>query len=135
MFTVTVYSYSTFRLILPWWPWPTSALCHFLFRILSKIQSSSLILFQTKIFEMHFHFLLHIWVRVDCRPISHQIYTSTSSNSIRKETGWNEFVEEQLNVAKKNLAKYPFGEKDGNKHLEEIFSMNGWFDKNHLEEK
>ena len=49
--------------------------------------------------------------------------SGTSSNSIRKETGWNEFVEEQLNVARKNLAKYPFDEKDGNKHLEEICSM------------
>ena len=31
-------------------------------------------LFQTKIFEVHFHFLLHIWVQVDCRPISQQIH-------------------------------------------------------------
>ena len=60
-------------------------------------------LFQTTIFEMHFRFLLHIWVRVDGRPISQQIYNRTSSNSIRKETGCNKYVEDQLNVARKNL--------------------------------
>ena len=81
---------------------------------------------------MHFHFLLHIWVQVDCRPISQQIYTRTSSNSIRKETGCNKYVEDQLNVARKNLAKYPFDEKDGHKYLEDICPMNGWSDKKKL---
>ena len=45
-----------------------------------------------KIFKMHFRFLLHTWVRVDCRPISQQIYRRTSSN-IDKDGddhhGWN----------------------------------------------
>ena len=39
--------------------------------VIRKIQASSLIF---KIFEMHFRFLLYIWVRVDCRPTSQQIY-------------------------------------------------------------
>ena len=52
--------------------------------------------FQTKIFVGHFHFLLNIWVRVDCTPKSQQIY---SSNSTRKKTGCDEYVEDQLNVA------------------------------------
>jgi len=85
---------------------------------------------QTKIFEMHFRFLLHFWVRVFCRPISQEIYTKTSSNSIRKRTGYNEYVEDQLNMARKNLANYPFDEKDSNKYLKDICSMNGWSDKN-----
>ena len=38
--------------------------------------------------------------------------------------------EDQLNVARKNLAKYLFDEKDGNKYLEDICSMNGWSDIN-----
>ena len=63
-------------------------------------------LFQTEIFEMYFHFLLHIWVRVDCRPKSHQIYNRTRSNSFRKETGFDAYAEDQLNVAVKNLAKF-----------------------------
>ena len=44
-------------------------------------------LFQTKILEMLFRFRLHIWVRVDCRPISQQIYNykRTSSNLIKKK--------------------------------------------------
>ena len=79
---------------------------------------------------MHFRFLLYISVRVDCRPLSQQIYTRTSSNSIRKETGCNKYVEDQLNVARKNLAKCPFDEKDGNKYFEDICSLNGWSDKN-----
>ena len=41
--------------------------------------------FQTKIFDVHFHFLLHNWVQVDCWPISQQINKRTSSNSIRKK--------------------------------------------------
>ena len=36
--------------------------------------------YQTEIFEMHFHFLLHSWVR----PTTQQIYKRTSSDSIRK---------------------------------------------------
>ena len=82
-----------------------------------------------KIFEMHFHFLLNIWVQVDCRPISQQIYKRTNSNSIRKKTGCDENVEDQLNVASKNLAKYSFDDKDGRKYLEDICSLNGWSDK------
>ena len=35
-----------------------------------------------------------------------------------------------MNVARKNLAKYPFDEKDGNKYLEDICSMHGWSDRN-----
>ena len=78
---------------------------------------------------MHFRFLLHIWVRVDCRPISQQIYNRTSSNSIRKETACKEYVEDQLNVARKNPPKYPFNEKGGNKYLEDISSIDSWSDK------
>ena len=33
-------------------------------------------------------------------------------------------------MARKNLANYPFDEKDGNKYLKDICSMNGWSDKN-----
>ena len=74
-------------------------------------------LFQTKIFEMHFRFLLYIWVRVDCRPTSQQIYKRTSSNLIRKGTGCDEYVEDQLNVASKNFAKYLFDDTDGKRYL------------------
>ena len=56
-------------------------------------------LFQTKIFEVHFHFLLHIWVQVDCRPINQQKCKRTSTNWIRKTTGCDEYLEGQLNVA------------------------------------
>ena len=45
-----------------------------------------------KIFEMHFRFLLYIWVWVDCRPISLQIYRRTSSNVDQdgdNHHGWN----------------------------------------------
>ena len=66
-------------------------------------------LFQTKLFEVHFHFLLHNWVQVYCQ----QIYKRTSSNSIRKKTGCDEYLEDQLNVASKNCFNYPFDEKDG----------------------
>ena len=81
-------------------------------------------MFQIKIFEVHFHFLLHIWVQVVCRPIGQQIYNRTSSNSIRKDIGCNKYDEDQLKVARKNLTKYLFDEKDGNKYLEDIFSIN-----------
>ena len=63
---------------------------------------------QTEIFEMHFRFLLSIWVRVDCRPTSQQIFKSTSNNLIRKRTGCDEYVEDQLNVGNKNFTKYLF---------------------------
>jgi len=33
-------------------------------------------------------------------------------------------------MARKNLANYPFDEKDSNKYLKDICSMNGWSDKN-----
>ena len=78
-------------------------------------------LFQTKVFEMHFRFLLYIWVRVDCRPTSQQIYKRTSSNLIRKGTGCDEYVEDQLNVASKNFAKYLFDDTDG-KDIWKIFA-------------
>ena len=77
-------------------------------------------MFQTKIFEVPFHFLLHIWVQVDCRPISQQVYERTSRNSIREKTGCDEYLEDQLNVASKNRIKYPFDEKDGKKYLGNI---------------
>ena len=83
-------------------------------------------MFQTKIFEMHFRFLFCIWVRVDCRPTSQQIYKRTSSNLIRKGTGCDEYVEDQLNVASKNFAKYLFDDTDGKRYLEDICSMKGW---------
>ena len=59
-----------------------------------------------------------------------QVYNRTICISIGKETGCNEYVEDQLNVARKKLAKYPFDEKDGKKYLKDICSMNGWTDKN-----
>ena len=34
-----------------------------------------------------------------------------------------------MNVASKNLAKYPFDEKYGKKYLEDICSIKGWSDK------
>ena len=68
-------------------------------------------------------------MQVYCRPISQQIYRRTSRNLIRKKTGCDEYPENQLNVASKNLAKYPFDEKDGKKYLEGICSMKGWSDK------
>ena len=116
---------------------PTIALCRFLFMKLSigkfnlfNLQVSfSLGLFISDTnFEVHFRCLLNIWVWVDCRPIRQQIYTRTNSSSIGKETGCNEYVEDQLKIARKNLAKYPLDEKDGNKYLEHICSMNGWSD-------
>ena len=87
-------------------------------------------MFQTKIFEVHFHFLLHIWVQVDRTLTSQQIYERASSNSIRKKTGCDEYLEDQLNVTGKNLAKYTLDEKDGKKYLEYICSMKGWSDNN-----
>ena len=68
-------------------------------------------------------------MQVDCTPLSQQIYSRTSGNLIRKEIRCNENDEDQLNVARKKLAKYLFDEKDGNKYLEDICSMNGWSDK------
>ena len=72
---------------------------------------------------MHFRFLFCIWVRVDCRPTSQQIYKRTSSNLIRKGTGCDEYVEDQLNVASKNFAKYLFDDTDGKSYLEDICSL------------
>ena len=40
----------------------------------------------------------------------------------------NEYVEDQLNVASKNLASF-FYEKIGKQYLEDICSMKGWSDK------
>ena len=47
-----------------------------------------------------------------------------------KKTGCDEYVEDQLNVANKNLAKYLFDEKNGKKCLEDTCSMKGRSDKN-----
>ena len=41
----------------------------------------------------------------------------------------NEYVEDQLNVASKNLASF-FYEKIGKQYLEDICSMKGWSDNN-----
>ena len=46
-----------------------------------------------------------------------------------KKTGCDEYVEDQLNVANKNLTKYLFHDKDGKRYLEDICSMKGWSDK------
>ena len=62
--------------------------------------------YQTEIFEMHFHFLLHIRVRVDSRPISQQIYKELSTSIRRRQDVMNEYVKDQLNVASKNLASF-----------------------------
>ena len=39
------------------------------------------------------------------------------------------YVEDQLNVASTNLAKYLFDEIDGKQYFEDICPMNGWSDK------
>jgi len=44
-------------------------------------------------------------VQVDRRPIRQQIYKRTGSNSIRKTTGCDEYLEDQLKVASKELEK------------------------------
>ena len=43
-------------------------------------------------------------------------------NSNQKKTGCDEYVEDQLNVANKNLFKYPFDEKYG-KNIWQIFVL------------
>ena len=63
------------------------------------------ICFRQKHLKCTFAFFLHFWVQVDCRPISQQIYKRTSSNSIRKKTGCDEYVEDQLNVAGANACQ------------------------------
>ena len=75
---------------------------------------------------MHFRFLVYSWVRVDCRPTSQQIYKKNISNLIRRRTGCDGYVEDQLNVANKNFAKYLFDDTDGKRYLEDICSMKGW---------
>ena len=55
--------------------------------------------FSLGLFEIHFGFLLYIWERVDCRPVSQQIY-------VLKTRIWLE-----------------------KKYLEDTCSMNGWSDK------
>ena len=64
-------------------------------------------------------------MRVDCTPKSQQIYKRTSSNSTTKKTGCDEYVEDQLNVANKKLAKYLFHDTDGKRYMEDICSMKG----------
>ena len=114
----------------------TAALCRFLCRRLSigkfKLQVSfSLGSFVSdkNIWNALSISLLYL-VRVDCRPTSQQIYKRTSSNLIRKGTGCDEYVEDQLNVASKNFAKYLFDDTDGKRYLEDICSMKGWSEKN-----
>ena len=87
-------------------------------------------MFQTKNFEMHLHFLIYVWVRVHCRHTSQQIYKRSICILIGKRTGRDEYVEDQLNVASKNFAKYLFDDTDGKRYLEDICSMKGWSDKN-----
>ena len=95
----------------------TIALCRFLFRKMSLGEFNLHVSFSLGLFVSDkniwsaLSLSLHIWVQVDCRPISKQIYKRTSSNSIRKKTGCDEYLEDHLNVASKNLAKYPFDEK------------------------
>ena len=81
-------------------------------------------------FEMHFHFLLKILMRVDWNRMSQQIHKRTSTNSIGKKTRWDDYVEDQLNVASKNLTKYPFDDEDSKKYLEDICSIKSCSDKN-----
>ena len=75
---------------------------------------------------MRFRCLLHIWVGVDCRPIASKIYQTITSNLIRKKTGCDEYIEDELNVASKSLPKYSFHDKDDKRYLEDICSVNGW---------
>ena len=48
--------------------------CSFLFEKMSIGKFNLQVSFSLGLFEMHFSFLLYIWVRVDCRPVSQQIY-------------------------------------------------------------
>ena len=79
-----------------------------------------------KIFEMHFRFLLHIWVRADCRPISQQICKRNSSNWIRKKTGCDELLRTSWTWLVKTSPNIRLSIKMGNKYLEDISSMKGW---------
>ena len=104
-----------------------SALCCFIFRKIpigkfNRQVSFSLALFvQKKIFEMHFPFILLIKVRVDCRLISQQIYKRVSSNLIRKKTGCDKYIEDQLNVASKTSPNICLMIKMRKFHFELIF--------------
>ena len=76
---------------------------------------------------MHLCFLLHISVRVDCRPIVSKL--SKQPVAIQSEkTGCDEYTEDELNVGSKSLAKYSYHDKDGERYLEDICSVNGWSD-------
>ena len=94
----------------------TIALCRFLFRKMSLGEFNLHVSFSLGLFVSDkniwsvLSLSLHIWVQVDCRPISKQIYKRTR---IRKKTGCDEYLEDQLNMASKNCANYPFDEKDG----------------------
>ena len=58
-----------------------------------------------------------------------QFITMQSQKQLRKKTGCDEYVEDQLNVGNKNFAKYPFDDTDSKRYLEDICSMKGWSDK------
>ena len=64
-------------------------------------------MFQTTKFEMHFHFLLHIWVRVDCRPIIASIPVEAESLG-----GWHIVWLEQLRKIGFALARHT-GQEEG----------------------
>ena len=66
---------------------------------------------------------------VDRKPLD-QIWKE--SVEIQSEKRCDEYGEDQLNVASKNLAKYLFDGKDSKKHLEDIWSMNDCSDENFI---
>ena len=93
-----------------------------------KIQASSLIFFRFICFrQKYLKCIFDFFYIFGSELIAGQ---QASSHLIRKRTGCNEYVEDHLNVANKNFAKYLFDNRDGKRYLEDICSMKGWSDKN-----
>ena len=111
----------------------SSALCCFLLRKMSigkfnlPVSFFQVHFFQTKIFEIYFCFILHIWVRFDCSPIVSK-FTKQPVAVQSEKTGCDEYTEDELKVSGKSLAKYPFHDKEFKRYLEDICSVNGWSD-------
>ena len=62
-------------------------------------------------------------------PKASKFTKETVAIQSEKKTGCDEYLVDQLKVASKNFAKYPFDDKDGKKYLEDICSMKAWSDK------
>ena len=84
--------------------------CSFLFEKMSIGKFNLQVSFSLGLFELHFSFLIYIWVGVDCRPVSQQIYVLGTRM-------WLEKTLPIILLMKKN------------KYLEDTCSMNGWSDK------